>query len=93
MGQLEGSAVHSVQELALTEAKYAAAIDILKGRFGRKQQIVSGHIRSLAYPVALVILVCTSIHLSTLQIKVSSTPTSYNHTPNMRMHTIKAFFL
>ena len=32
---LEGSAVHSVQGLSLTEANYAAATDILKERFGR----------------------------------------------------------
>ena len=40
---LERSAAHSVQGLALTEANYAAATEILKKRFGRKQQIISGH--------------------------------------------------
>ena len=44
---LEGSAAHSVQGLALTEANYAAATDILKERFGRKQQIISGHMDDL----------------------------------------------
>ena len=44
---LEGSAARSVQGLALTEANYAAATDILKERFGRKQQIISGHMDDL----------------------------------------------
>ena len=36
-----------MQGLALTEANYAAATDILKERFGRKQQIISGHVDDL----------------------------------------------
>ena len=44
---LEGSAALSVQGLALTEANYAAATDILNERFGRKQQIILGHMDDL----------------------------------------------
>ena len=44
---LEGSAARSVQGLALTEANYTAATDILRERFGRKQQIISGHMDDL----------------------------------------------
>ena len=44
---LEGSAAHSIQGLALTEANYTAATDILKERFGKKQQIISGHMDDL----------------------------------------------
>ena len=44
---LKNSAAHSVQGLALTEANNHAAIDILKERFGRKQQIISGHMDDL----------------------------------------------
>ena len=44
---LEGSAARSVQGFALTEANYTAATDILRERFGRKQQIISGHMDDL----------------------------------------------
>ena len=44
---LEGSTARSVQGLALTEANYAAATDILKERFGRRQQIISGYMDDL----------------------------------------------
>lgn len=44
---LEGNAARSVQGLSLTEANYVAAIEILKERFGRKQQIISGHMDDL----------------------------------------------
>ena len=40
-------AARSIQGLALTEANYAAATEILKEWFGRKQQIISGHMDDL----------------------------------------------
>jgi len=37
--------VHAIQGLTLTEGNYNAAIDILKERFGKLQQIIAGHMR------------------------------------------------
>ena len=40
---LEGPAARSIQGLALSEANYPAAIDILKDRFGKPHQIIAAH--------------------------------------------------
>ena len=44
---LEGHASRAIQDLPLTEANYESAIEILKERFGRKQQITSAHMDEL----------------------------------------------
>jgi len=44
---LEGNAAQSIQGLALTETNYKAATDILQKRFGKTQQIISGHMEEL----------------------------------------------
>ena len=59
---LENSAARSVQGLSLTEANYPAAIE---ERFGRKQQIISGHMDDL-----LRIPSCSTGHLHLVYDKV-----------------------
>ena len=44
---LEGSALHSMKGLAITEENYQAALDILQERFGNSQQIISAHMDEL----------------------------------------------
>ena len=44
---LEGTAAWSIQGLALTEANYKAATQILKSRFGSTQQVISAHMEDL----------------------------------------------
>ena len=52
---LEGSAAESIQGLTLTSANYDAAVDLLRERYGNKQQIISAHMDQL-----LKISCCTS---------------------------------
>ena len=40
---LEGAALRAIQGLALTGANYDSAIEILKERFGKPQQIITAH--------------------------------------------------
>ena len=40
---LEGSAARSIKGLTLTSANYDSAIEILKNRFGRTQQVIAAH--------------------------------------------------
>ena len=40
---LEGAALRAIQGLALTRANYDSAIEILKERFGKPQQIITAH--------------------------------------------------
>ena len=44
---LEGQALRAIKGLAITESNYQAAIDILHERFGKSQQIISGHMDEL----------------------------------------------
>lgn len=44
---LEGEALRSIEGLPLSEANYQAALDILKRRYGNKQQIISAHMDEL----------------------------------------------
>ena len=44
---LEGKALCAIKGLAITESNYQAAIDILHERFGKSQQIISGHMDEL----------------------------------------------
>ena len=44
---VEGPAAHAIQGLTLSEANYAAAIELIKERFGKPQQIISAHIDEL----------------------------------------------
>ena len=44
---LEGTAARSIQGLALTDANYNAATEILKSRFGNTQQVISAHMDDL----------------------------------------------
>ena len=44
---MEGSAAHAIQGLTLSEANYAAAIEIREW-FGKTQQIISAHIDELS---------------------------------------------
>lgn len=44
---LEGTAYDAISGLSLSAANYAAAVEILKKRFGNKQQIISKHMESL----------------------------------------------
>ena len=44
---LEGSAACSIKGLTLTEANYESAVDLLKQRFGRPQQIIAAHMDEL----------------------------------------------
>ena len=44
---LEGPAARSVQGLTLTAANYSTALEILQGRFGKRQQIISAHMDDL----------------------------------------------
>ena len=44
---LEGTAARSIQGLALTDANYSAATEILKSRFANTQQIISAHMDDL----------------------------------------------
>ena len=49
---LEGTAARSIrglQGLALTEANYTAAMEILKSRFGNTQQVISAHMDDLLF--------------------------------------------
>ena len=41
---LEGAALRAIQGLALTGANYDSAIEILKERFGKPQQIITAHV-------------------------------------------------
>ena len=43
----DGAAASSIQGLPLTEENYENAVEILKDRFGRKQQIISAHMEEL----------------------------------------------
>ena len=44
---LEGPAERAIQGLTLTDANYFAAIEILKDRFGKRQQIITSHMDDL----------------------------------------------
>ena len=44
---LDAAAANSIQGLQLTEGNYENAVEILKDRFGRKQQIISAHMEEL----------------------------------------------
>ena len=44
---LEGEALRSIDGLPLSEANYLASLDILKRRYGNKQQIISAHMDEL----------------------------------------------
>ena len=44
---VEGPAAHAIQGLTLSEANYAAAIELIKEWFGKPQQIISAHIDEL----------------------------------------------
>ena len=44
---LEGAARRAVQGLTLTEANYDSAVEILRERYGRPQQIISAHMDEL----------------------------------------------
>ena len=44
---LEGNAALTIQGLALTDANYDSAIEVLKKRFGNTQQIIASHIEEL----------------------------------------------
>ena len=46
-GLLEGPAASAISGLALSNANYAIAIDILKERFGNKQIVISSHIDAM----------------------------------------------
>ena len=59
---LEGPALRAIQGLTLTGANYDAAIDILKDRFGRTQQIITAHMDEL-----LKISGCTGDRLTSLR--------------------------
>ena len=44
---LDGAVASSIQGLPVTEDNYENAVEILKDRFGRKQQIISAHMEKL----------------------------------------------
>ena len=44
---LEGPAARAIQGLALTEANYESAIQLLQARFGKPQQVISAHMDEL----------------------------------------------
>ncbi len=46
---LEGPAARAVQGLTLTEANYGSAIELLKSRFGKPQQVISAHMDKLLH--------------------------------------------
>ena len=47
---LEGPAARAVQGLTLTEANYDSAIELLKWRFGKPQQVISAHMDGTSAP-------------------------------------------
>ena len=59
---LEGLAARTVQGLTLTEGNFDSAVELLKERFGKPQQIISVHMDKL-----LRIPTCTSDRLSSLR--------------------------
>ena len=56
---MEGTAASTIQGLSLSEANYDSALELLKGRFGKPQQIISAHMDEL-----LKIPVCVNIATS-----------------------------
>ena len=58
---MEGAAAKTVQGLTLTEGNYDSAVELLRERFGKPQQIISAHMDEL-----LNIPACTCDHLSSL---------------------------
>ena len=44
---LEGTAASAIQGLTLSESNYDSALELLKGRFGKPQQIISAHMDEL----------------------------------------------
>ena len=44
---LEGPAAHCIKGLTLTEANYESAVDLLKQRYGKPQQIIAAHVDEL----------------------------------------------
>ena len=44
---VEGPAASTILGLMLTEANYSAAVELLKERYGKKQQIISVHMEEL----------------------------------------------
>jgi len=44
---LEGSALRAIEGLPVTEENYDSAVDILKKRFGKPQQLISAHMEEL----------------------------------------------
>ncbi len=59
---LEGAALRAIQGLTLTGANYGSAIEILKDRFGKPQQIITAHMDEI-----LKIPACTGDRLSSLR--------------------------
>ena len=59
---LEGTALHAIQGLTLTNENYDAAIEILQDRFGRPQQVITAHTDEI-----LKIQACTGEKLSSLR--------------------------
>ena len=55
LGFLQGTAASSIQGLTLSESNYDSAIELLKERFGKPQQIIAAHMDEL-----LKIQACTS---------------------------------
>ena len=44
---VEGSTAYAIQGLTLSEANYAAVIELIREQFGKTWQIISAHIRKL----------------------------------------------
>ena len=44
---LEGTAASAIQGLTLSESNYDSAVELLKGRFGKPQQIIFAHMDEL----------------------------------------------
>ena len=44
---LEGEAFCTIQGIKLTDKKYPEALEVLRGRYGNKQRIISAHINEL----------------------------------------------
>ena len=60
---MEGPAAYSIKGLTFTEANYESAVDLLKQRYGKPQQIIAAHMDKL-----LKISNCTTDKLQMLRL-------------------------
>ena len=83
---LEAPAAKAIQGLALSEANYVAAIEILQDRFGKTQQIISAHMDEL-----LKLPICSGDRTSQLR-SIYDNKHSWFRISGYKVRSVRKFF-